>query len=46
MFKRFVQSWFRTPDKQDFWMFVMLCAIPILVATVLLWMNPVLAFLM
>ncbi len=41
MFKKLVQRWFRTPGKHDWWMFVMLCAIPILLAAILLWMNPI-----
>jgi uncharacterized membrane protein HdeD (DUF308 family) len=46
MFKRLIQGWFRTPGKHDWWMFVMLCAIPLLFATVLLWMHPVSALLL
>jgi hypothetical protein len=44
MFKRMLsvgQSWFRTPETQDFWMFMMLCTIPLVLAVLLLWMNPV-----
>ncbi len=37
------QSWFRTPETQDFWMFMMLCAIPLVLAILLLWMNTVAA---
>jgi hypothetical protein len=46
MLKRLIQRWFRTPGKHDWWMFIMLCAIPLLLAVALLWVKPVSALLL